>query len=692
MIFDTFIALVANASMLLGLSVIHDVLALRQTRHPTLRNINMGLLLGLIGLAVMLNPFKLAEGIVFDTRTILLSITGLFFGFIPTLTAVLITGIYRLSMGGGGVYMGVLTIVSSASLGLLWRHLHQKNRWRYSFKELYMLGLFTHICMVALMFTLPATSQKNVFHNIALPVLIIYPFGTVILGMLHAVHVRRMEAEETLKQSEELFNSIANSSPPMWLAGTDKSCYWFNKSWLEFRGRTLEEEQGDGWTRGVHPDDIEKCMRQYSENFDKRKDFLIEYRLMRYDGLYRWVLDRGKPRYDTEGNFLGFVGTCIDQTDLRDTQAVLKTTEEEFSLFFNSAADLFSISSLDGYFLRLNKQWEQTLGYSLDELLSKPYVEFVHPDDLNSTVKSDETLYNGKPVLNFVNRYRHKNGTYRWIEWRAYKVGNRLVAAARDISDRVAKEIEIKKLNRDLEATVAERTAELRQTNEELEAFVSSLGHDLKAPLRAIKGINEILLEDYMDSLDETGKNLLYRSKVNVDDMNVMIEDLMLFSRIKKQQMNLVSIDMRKLVNAVYEELADAEFKKRCSFVVTELPTIKGDKKLLQQMWEHLISNAIKFSASKSEIQITISGHASGINSTFVIKDNGIGFNPRYKAEIFDLFKKLHPDSSLPGTGVGLAIVKKIVQRHKGNIWAESQPMQGAEFHFSLPVDLPDSV
>lgn len=684
--FNTFIGLVANASMLLGLSVIHDAIALRPSRFPRFQKIYIGVMLGLIGLALMRNPWIFGYGIIFDTRTILLSISGLFFGFIPTLVAVIITAIYRIAQGGGGVYMGVLTIVSSSGLGLLWRYLHQKYERNYNFIELYTLGQLTHLTMVGLMFTLPKLQQADVIRNIALPVLIIYPFATVLLGKLHALHISRLEEKQKLRESEELFNSIANTSPPIWLAGLDKGCYWFNESWLQFRGRTLEEEQGNGWAEGVHPDDLKHCFKIFTEHFDKRESFLMEYRLKRYDGMYRWVMDRGKPRYSKDGIFLGFIGSCIDNTDLRTAEAILKNTEEEYAMFFNNAMDLFCIANTDGYFMRLNKQWESTLGYTLEELLSKPYYEFVHPDDLKPTVNATTDLRDQRTILSFTNRYRHKNGSYRWIEWRSYPAGYRMYGAARDVTERIEREKEILKLNRDLEDKVEERTAELQQVNAELESFIDSVAHDLKAPLRAIDGFNKIILEDYDHCIDDAGKKLLHRILENTSRMDLLISDLLSFSKISKMEISAVSLDMKKLVESILDNELSPEQKNKISIVVGELPIAKGDKKLIRQVWENLISNAIKFTAPKIDAQITISGYNTGIQNVYVVKDNGVGFNPQYKKSIFDLFSRVHSEDEFSGTGVGLAIVKRVIEMHGGRVWAESTMGRGADFYFSFPV------
>ncbi|MDZ4121125.1 MAG: PAS domain-containing protein, partial [Candidatus Cloacimonadaceae bacterium] len=584
------------------------------------------------------------------------------------------------------VYMGVSTILSSAIFGLGWRHLHQKKDWKYDFKELYSMGMVTHITMVALMYTLPKQDQASAFSGIALPVLIIYPFVTVALGKLHAMHLNRSETQRHILESEELFISIANTSPPMWLSGLDKRLIWVNQSWLDFTGRTLSEELDVDWQGLVHPDDDDRAVQTYYKSFDTREPFLMEYRMKRHDGVYRWIIERGKPRFDKNGVFQGFVGICIDNSDLRSAREQLQSTEEEYQIFFNNTLDLFCIANTDGYFIRLNNQWEKALGYKNEELLDKPYLEFVHPDDLSTTIKVMSELNESNAVVGFTNRYRCKNGSYRWIEWHSYPIGNRIYAAARDITAKIENEKEILRLNRDLEDKVKVRTLELQNANDELEAFVTSVAHDLKAPLRAIDGFTQIISEDYQEIMDDEAKNLLNRISVNVHSMDLLIADLQLYSRVSKAEITSIALDMKKLAHQAFDELVTDEQKGNISFVVGDLPVSKADKKLILHVWSCLISNAMKFSMPHETCQITISGSNTGMANVYLVKDNGIGFNPRFKDSIFGLFNRLHPADEYEGTGVGLAIVKKIMERHKGRVWAESLQGHGSEFYFSLPV------
>lgn len=241
-----------------------------------------------------------------------------------------------------------------------------------------------------------------------------------------------------------LFETMADSLPALvWISDLSKGCVWFNRQWLEFTGRTLEEEYGDGWASGVHPDDLDRCLAIYVGNFEKRTPFEMEYRLRHHSGEYRWLLDRGSPRFGPDGEFVGFTGACIDINDR-------KQLAEEHACFFGVASDILVVSDPEGHFRKVNPACEQILGWTPEEMQARPWRDFVHPDDLEMTKAEAVANFAGKEVLAFENRYRHKDGSYRWLSWRARlnRDQNVVYASAVDVTQR--KETETK-LNETLE-------------------------------------------------------------------------------------------------------------------------------------------------------------------------------------------------------------------------------------------------
>jgi signal transduction histidine kinase len=220
---------------------------------------------------------------------------------------------------------------------------------------------------------------------------------------------------------------------------------------------------------------------------------------------------------------------------------------------------------------------------------------------------------------------------------------------------------------------------------QELEAFSYSVSHDLRAPLRAIDGFSRFVLEGYKEKLDDEGKRLLNIIRTNTQKMDQLITDMLKLSRTSLTEMKLSRIDMTTLVNSIYREILSPEIQEKFVFSVSSLPDIFGDPALIRQVWTNLISNAIKYTLPKEERRIEIGGGVENSVNIYYIKDTGVGFNPDYTHKLFDLFQRLHKAEEFEGTGVGLAIVQRIILRHGGKVWAEGKVNEGATFYFSLP-------
>ena len=245
-------------------------------------------------------------------------------------------------------------------------------------------------------------------------------------------------------------------------------------------------------------------------------------------------------------------------------------------------------------------------------------------------------------------------------------------------------EEEIKRLNEELEKRVIERTAQLQATNQELEAFSYSVSHDLRAPLRAIDGFSRILLEDYPDKLDDEGKRFLNIIRTNTQKMGQLIDDLLAFSRLGRQEMNLSDIGMTELAKGVFEEIKPAGTERALQFNINSLPIAQGDHSLMKQVFVNLLTNAIKFTRPKENSVIEVGGSNGGDENIYYVKDNGIGFDMQYVDKLFGVFERLHSSEEFEGTGVGLAIVHRIIHRHGGRVWAEGKVGEGATFYFTL--------
>lgn len=256
------------------------------------------------------------------------------------------------------------------------------------------------------------------------------------------------------------------------------------------------------------------------------------------------------------------------------------------------------------------------------------------------------------------------------------------VVTMTDISERKQSEKELSRLTSELER----RVMELQQANKELEAFSYSVSHDLRQPLRALEGYSEILLEDYEERLDEEGKEILRSICWNSERMAELITNLLHFSRFSRQSLTKSTVNMTSVARSVWEETVSAEIAGAIRFHIGELPPAFGDAAMIRQVFSNLISNAVKYTRQREKRVVEIGSTTNGNDEiVYFVRDNGIGFDMRYVEKLFGVFKRLHSDSEYEGTGVGLAIVKRILDRHNGHVWAEGKPEEGATFYFTLP-------
>jgi len=250
-------------------------------------------------------------------------------------------------------------------------------------------------------------------------------------------------------------------------------------------------------------------------------------------------------------------------------------------------------------------------------------------------------------------------------------------------------EDDIRKLNDELEQKVIERTAQLEAVNKELGSFSYSVSHDLRAPIRAINGYTKILQEDYADKFDADGVKVLNTIIRNSKKMGELIDDLLAFSKLGRKEVKVSEIDMTDLVKLVREELLYEDGDNIPEFDVKILPPAQGDKSLIKQVWINLISNAIKYSRKKIKTTVEINAYEQDDLIVYYVKDAGAGFDMQYYDKLFGVFQRLHSQEEFEGTGIGLAIVQKIIDRHKGTVWAESKLNEGTCFYFSLPKTKP---
>jgi signal transduction histidine kinase len=245
----------------------------------------------------------------------------------------------------------------------------------------------------------------------------------------------------------------------------------------------------------------------------------------------------------------------------------------------------------------------------------------------------------------------------------------------------------LNEFNQTLEQRVKNRTTELEIANKELESFSYSVSHDLRAPARAIHSYANVFLEDYGDKIDEEGKRLINIVLKNGQKMGLLIDDLLSFSQLGRKELIKTKLSMHDVVSSIWNELYKTEEDRNITLVLKELPDVYAEKTTMQQVWVNLISNALKYTKNKHETRIEICAEEKNAEIIYCIKDNGSGFDMKYYNKLFGVFQRLHSQEEFEGTGVGLAIVQRVLEKHGGKIWADSKVNEGATFYFSLPIN-----
>ncbi|MCP3954060.1 MAG: PAS domain S-box protein [Desulfobacterales bacterium] len=380
----TLIGFLNNAALLMALAVIYDVVFLRQPDPAsTLPQIPLGIILGILGIGIMLNPWEVLPGVIFDTRSVLLCVTGFFFGPVTTLITVALTGGYRLILGGTGAWTGFAVIAASGAIGLAWRHLRKKDVGTVSPAELYVLGLVTHGVMLLLMLTLPRAIAWNVLSKISVPVMLVFPLGTVLLGKLMINRHRRLQSEQALAASEEKYRSLVGSMTD-WVWAIDlNGVHTFSNAVVEnLLGYRSNEVVGNSAFPLMHTDSRNQAEATVAEAIAQKKGWTnLELKWLHKDGSTRLFQSSAHPAFDAEGNLVGISGIDHDITERKSVERALRESEETFrNLADNSLVGIYFIQ--DDRFQYVNPKFAAIFGYSVAECLADiPFQALVHPDD-----------------------------------------------------------------------------------------------------------------------------------------------------------------------------------------------------------------------------------------------------------------------------------------------------------------------
>lgn len=944
--------MIYNAALLLALGIVFESVVLSRYQNRLGVRILTGLGLGALTLAIMINPFTLTPGIVFDTRTILLSLSTLFLGLVPGAIAAIFGLALRIYQGGSGIYMGCATIVTAVMWGFIWRLIYKNKASSYSFKQLYSLGLATHITMLLLTPLLPIETRWHTLKAITIPVLAIYPLVTVVLGRILTTRAIKQEEKELLKKSEEQFRNLYFQAPIAYQSlDANGNFLSVNKYWLDSLGYKMEEIIGANFADILDPLFIHKFHTSFPTFLSQGHIEGVEFIMLKKDGTKMLVSFNGKILRDVNGNFISTQCVFTDITEKRKQDSELKSIEwmlsknEDSSQLDSSYGDLSSVNTerlildavgkdvlaqlvsdylslLDtssavfekngdyasGFFSSgwcqyldsvsrnlcqtednqealasgkwiCHESWKEkamevirtgqivdgecsggirlyvvpitnssgvigaiALGYSsppedpktLNQIAERykitgyelrekasayrarpPFVieqakrklqtaakiigeiverkqaeeqrnlyasrlEILRAIDsivletlsvesvcnlavtnlhklipfqmlsvnvlkgtsieliaLNRTDNEMSYLQRGRlytPDYSFLEEVKSHPFIYR-SDLKAEDISQDMPIAynliqdgmksfmynaiavkgelfgflwfaseqpdffsefyceiAREFADQLAVVLQHLKMVdtiRDhanlLEMKVEERTAQLKTANAELEAFSYTAAHDLRSPLRVIDGYCNVLLEDYGNIMSQEAANALQTIITTTHRMDLLINELLQLAKLSHEKIQKTDINMKELATDLVAQITETKSYHDYDVEIGDLPSCQADAALIRQVWQNLIENAFKFSSHQEKKVIRIGAKEDTWEYIYYVKDNGVGLPSENLEHIFEPFRRFHRASDFEGTGIGLAIVKKIMLSHNGRVWAESSPGEGATLFFSLP-------
>ncbi len=522
----------------------------------------------------------------------------------------------------------------------------------------------------------------------------IYKDGKVVnvRGSFQDITTRKHD-ENKLRESEEKFRSIfEQSASGMAITGIDGKLIQYNQVFCEIVGYTKNELKNIHFSSITHPDDIEIGNEVIKKLIDgKVKKTSMEKRYVKKSGEPVWVHINSVLLRDNNNEPEFFLSQIEDISDRIEAENQLKISENRYKALVEQSLTGIYIFDVHNY-IYVNQRFCEIFGYTENEILTK-----LKPNDIISEKDRNYVNENARLRLKgeiesagFTVKGNHKTGKPLWIELYGMHVfldgKDVIIGTVVDITDKKLAEDEIKKLNENLEKKVMERTAQLESKNNELETFTYSVSHDLKAPLRGIDGYSRLLEELYADKMEGEAKWFLEAIQEGTRQMNQLIEDLLAYSRLERAMIRYTTFNVKDFVQRILSLYShQIEFQK--VKIETDLPDfeIHTDIDSLAVALRNIVENAVKFSKETDEPKVRISCMVNDDSCILVVKDNGIGFDMKYKDRIFEIFQRLNLAESFSGTGIGLAMVKKSMERINGNVRAESTPGEGATFYLEIP-------
>lgn len=481
-----------------------------------------------------------------------------------------------------------------------------------------------------------------------------------------------------LIESVELFQTMADNVPAMiWMSGVDKFNDYFNKTWLEFTGRTEEEESDEGWLAGVHPDDVQKCINTYNTSLRKQQGFYTEYRLRRYDGKYRWIADNSTPRFSPDGAFLGFISACIDIDDQKSFREKIQDSELLFKTISNASPAALWMTDQNRRNVFVSDTWLKWTGRSFHDQINRGWLSAVLEEDREKVINHFFDCFEVRKNFSAEFRVPGPDDRIRWCltEGKPYfDINGTFAGYAGSVTD----------------------ITELKKLEQRKDDFIKMASHELKTPITSINGYVQLLLNIYNEAEAEklqmargTVKSSLGTIAKQVSKLTRLISELLDLSKIEsgKLELHCAEFDLGELIEETVQDIRHTTSRHAVIVDNSFEGSIFGDKDRIGQVLTNILNNAIKYSPDSDRIEVYLEGSKKYV--TIRIKDFGIGIDKKDHQKIFERFYRVEgkTEQTYPGFGIGLFIAGEIIHRHKGTIHVKSEKGKGSSFIINLPLD-----